>query len=840
MPSLSLEGIFYRGAQVKLNILKTMEVLKFGGTSVQNIDSITKVIKIIRKHLKESKRLVVVSSAMGGVTNQLLEMAEKAELGEDVQGTLKTLEARHLEVIRHFIPAKYRNPAVMQVKLFLNELEDLLQGVRAVEELSPKTKDQIAAYGELCSNFMLAGIMEQEIPETQFVDARNLVLTDSRFGKARIQKQKTAENIKDFFASSSAKLLCVTGFIGANEKGQTTTLGRGGSDYTAAVFASTLDADEIQIWTDVDGFMTADPRVVKEAYSLSEITYTEAKELSYFGAKVIYPPTMVPAFEKRIPIYIRNTFNMDFPGTLIHTEAKNQGDYVRGITSIRDINLINIQGTALVGNTNFSGRLFALLSRYDINIVLITQASSEHSITLAVAPEDAGKTLRILKREFEMELMAHKIDMPEIVRDLAVVAIVGEQMKSTVGISGRFFNTLGRHEINVAAIAQGSSEYNVSTVISKKNLNKALNVVHDEFFLPHIKILHVFTIGTGNIGSTFLDQLQSQATNLLEEQDLRIQVLGITNTRKMLLQGEAVELENWRRELDEDGEEADFDRFVDEIIAMNLPNSVLVDNSASAAVVKAYERILSSGISIVTCNKIGNSSSLEQYKTFKDAARMHHADFYYEANVGAGLPIISMLKDLINSGDRIVKIEAILSGTISYIFNNFTGNHHFYEIVKEAQEKGYTEPDPRDDLSGLDFMRKMLILARDSGIDMEMEEIEFDQLLPEPCVQADSVEEFYVELEKADEYFEKLKKQAERDNKVLRYIGVLEKGKVRVELKAIDDSHPFYNLSGSDNIIAFVTQRYSQDYPLVVKGPGAGAQVTAGGVFADLVRVGKK
>lgn len=807
---------------------------------MQNSDSISTVVDIIKRELEANTRVVVVSSAMGGVTNQLLQMAEKAERGEAVREDFTTLESRHLEVIRHFIPAKYRNAVVMQVKLFLNELEDLLQGVQAVEELSPKTRDQIAAYGELCSNYMLAGIVEQEIPETQFVDARELVLTDDRFGKARIQKEKTTENIKDFFASSSARVFCVTGFIGANEKGQTTTLGRGGSDYTAAVFAATLNADEIQIWTDVDGFMTADPRVVKEAYSLAEITYTEAKELSYFGAKVIYPPTMVPAFENRIPIYIRNTFNVDFQGTLIHAEAKNQGDYVRGITSIKDINLINIQGTALVGNTNFSGRLFALLSRYEINIVLITQASSEHSITLAVAPEDADKTEAILTREFEMELMANKIDPPEVVRELAVVAIVGEQMKSTVGISGRFFNALGRHEINVAAIAQGSSEYNVSTVISKRELSKALNVVHDEFFLPHIKNLHVFSIGTGNIGSTFLDQVQSQASNLLSDQDLKIQVLGITNTRKMLLQEEELPLEDWRTELDKHGEKADFDRFIDAIIAMNLPNSVVVDNSASGAVVKAYERILSSGISIVTCNKIGNSSSLTQYKTFKEAARVHHADFFYEANVGAGLPIISMLKDLINSGDRIVKIEAILSGTISFIFNNFKDDRHFYEIVKEAQEQGFTEPDPRDDLSGLDFMRKMLILARDSGMDMEMDEIKADQLLPEACVRADSVQEFYEELKQADGHFEKLKKDAEEQGKVLRYIGILEDGKVRVELQAIDSAHPFYNLSGSDNIIAFVTQRYSTAYPLVVKGPGAGAQVTAGGVFADLVRVGKK
>lgn len=816
-----------------------MKVLKFGGTSVQNIGSITKVIDIVSKQLQENGRLIVVSSAMGGVTNQLLEIAQRAVKGQDFRSAFAEIEARHLEVIRHFIPAKSQNSVIMQIKLFLNELEDLLQGVGAVKELSPKTKDSIAAYGELCSNFMLSGILQLHFPEAAFVDTRKIVLTDDRFGKARVQKKETEQNIERFFLNSKAKLFCVTGFIGANKKKQTTTLGRGGSDYTAALFAATLQADEIQIWTDVDGFMTADPRIVKAAYSLSEITYTEAKELSYFGAKVIYPPTMVPAFAKRIPISVRNTFNPDFPGTVIYADAKNYGDYVRGITSIRDINLINIQGSSLVGNTNFSGRLFALLSRYEINVILITQASSEHSITFAVAPEDTDRTERILREEFEMELLAQKIDPPEVVRDLAVVAIVGENMKSTVGISGRFFNALGRNKINVAAIAQGSSEYNISTVIARQDLNKALNVVHDEFFRSHMKTLHVFCLGTGNIGAAFLEQIKLHADALLRNENLKIQVHGISNSRKMLVQQEAIALKDWKDQLDSRGQEAVLASFVEQMQAFHFPHTIFVDNSASPEPVQKYDLLLRAGISVVTCNKIGNSGRFTQYRAFKEAAGIGKASFYYETNVGAGLPIISTLKDLVYSGDRIVKIEAILSGTLSYIFNQFKGVQHFYEIVKDAQEKGYTEPDPRDDLSGLDFMRKMLILARDAGLEMELDEIKHEPILPEACQKAASVDMFYKELKKADAHFEKLKQQAENKKEVLRYIGVLEGGKVRLMLKSVGPSHPFYNLSGSDNIVAFTTQRYPADYPLVIKGAGAGAQVTAGGVFADVIRIGK-
>ncbi len=815
-----------------------MRVLKFGGTSVQDTASIAKVLEIVSSQLQENKRLIVVSSAMGGVTNQLLNMAYKAAEGDDFQVEFAEIVNRHLEVVHQFIPAKLQNSVLMQLKLFFNSLENLLQGVSAVNELSPKTKDSIAAYGELCANFMLSGIFKLKFSDAEFVDARKLISTDSRFGKANVDTAETETNITDFINQSQARLFCITGFIGANKKGQTTTLGRGGSDYTAALFGAALKADEIQIWTDVDGFMTADPRIVKDARSLTEITYTEAKELSYFGAKVIYPPTMIPAFAKRIPISIRNTFNPDFKGTFIHNKAGKCGDYVRGITSIKDINLVSIQGSGLVGNSNFSGRLFALLSRYDINVVLITQASSEHSITFAVAPEDTAKTELILYDEFEMEFLAQRIDPPMVTKNLSVVAIVGEKMSSAIGVSGKFFSALGRHKINVIAIAQGSSEYNISTVIAQRDLHKALNVIHDEFFMSHIKTLNVFCLGTGNIGTEFLSQIKTHAQFLFHNKNLRIKVLGITNSRQMLFNDREIELVDWQNQLQSNGQKADLKSFVNQMKALHLPYTVFVDNSASPAPVHEYLNLLNMGVSVVACNKIGNSSELTQYKAFKEAAKNGGASFFYETNVGAGLPIISTLKDLMNSGDQIIKIEAILSGTISYIFNTFKGDKHFYEVVKEAQELGFTEPDPRDDLSGLDFMRKMLILARDARNEVEMDSIHLENILPEACLKAPSVDAFYDELKKADAYFEQLKKEAEQQNKVLRYVGVLEKGQISIQLKAVDESHPFYNLSGSDNIIAFTSLRYTPSHPLVVKGPGAGVQVTSGGVFADLVRVG--
>ncbi|RZM28301.1 MAG: bifunctional aspartate kinase/homoserine dehydrogenase I [Pedobacter sp.] len=815
-----------------------MNILKFGGTSVGSVDSISALIEIL-KPLQGQENPVVVLSAMGGVTNTLLEMAESAKDLQDYTDKLKQVEEKHFKVIRTLLPASAQNPVLTKLKICFNELEDILQSVYNLRELSPQTKDLILSYGERCSTIMVSHIAKQQFPEALYVDGSELIKTDSNFGQAKVNTQITEMLIRDFYKDHQDKLLFVTGFISSNDEGRVTTLGRGGSDYTAAIWGAALSADEIEIWTDVDGMLTADPRMVKKAFSLPELSYTEAMELSYFGAKVIYPPTMIPAFLKRIPIVIKNTFNTDFAGTYIKHGISPSPLPIKGISSIDEISVLNLSGSGMVGKAGFSGRLFSMLSREQVNVVLITQSSSEHSITFAVKPSDSLKALSLINKEFELELQAKKLEYPEVENGLSVLAIVGENMKRTPGMSGKLFNALGRNGVNVRAIAQGSSEYNISVIISKTDLSKAVNAVHDAFYADLKKTLHIFCLGTGNIGKTLFRQLQDQMPFLAENNDLQVKVMGISNTRKMLLNPDGIDLATWEEELDAQETKASLPDFIKRMKSMNLPNCVFVDNTASHNPIEYYLDILQSSISVVTCNKLGNSADYEQYAAFKQAARTYGVDFFYETNVGAGLPIIRTLRDLMLSGDQVGRIEAILSGTISYIFNNYKNGVLFHEVVKEAQDKGYTEPDPRDDLNGKDFMRKMLILARDAGYALEEKDIDLQNMLPASCMAAESVADFYQELENNTAYFENLKSEATKNNKVLRYIGKLEDGKVSINLQMVDENHPFFTLSGSDNIISFTTNRY-KDRPLVVKGPGAGAEVTAAGVFADIINVGKR
>lgn len=814
-----------------------MKVLKFGGTSVGSVESIQTLLDILKKENSDSETPVIVLSAMGGVTNLLVDMAENAASSKSYSAQLVELEKRHFDVIKELIGVSRQNPVFTKLKLFFNELEDLLQGVSSLKELTPRTKDLILSYGERCSAYMISKIAEQEFPKSIFVDSSDLIKTDDNFGKAIIQTDVTDTLIRNFYNSNKDKLFFVTGFIASNDAGKITTLGRGGSDYTAAILASALNATEIQIWTDVNGMMTADPRMVKKAFALAELSYTEAMELSFFGAKVIYPPTMIPAFLKKIPIVIKNTFQPDYPGTVIKHAVSPSNLPIKGISSINDISIINLAGSGMVGKAGFSGRLFSLLVREQINVILITQSSSEHSITFAVHPADALKAKQMIEQEFELEINARKLESPIIEDKLSILAIVGENMKQTPGISGKLFHALGRNGINVRAIAQGSSEYNISVVISKQDLAKALNAVHDDFFTEFKKTLHVFCLGTGNIGKTLFRQIHEHIDFLKQHNGILLKVTGISNTSKMVFNEDGLPLDNWKEKLDASTAKADLPAFIERMKAMNLPNCVFIDNTASSYPIGYYEEIFKSNISIVTCNKIGNSSSYAQYKLFRDTARKHGVDFYYETNVGAGLPIIRTLKDLMVSGDRISKIEAVLSGTISFIFNHYKGDATFYDIVKMAQEKGYTEPDPRDDLKGTDFMRKMLILARDAGHELEPSDIEIENMLPQSCLDAQTVAEFYNELKANEPFFAKLKNEAQSGGRVLRYIGKLENGQAAITLQMVGEDHPFYMLSGSDNIISFTTDRYSER-PMVVKGPGAGAEVTAAGVFSDLVNVG--
>lgn len=815
-----------------------MNILKFGGTSVGSAESISTLIEILKSE-REQQNPIVVLSAMGGVTNILLEMAEHARNLQDYSEQLKKVEEKHFHVIRTLLPAGAQNPVLTKLKIYFNELEDILQSVYNLRELSPQTKDLILSYGERCSTVMISHIAKQQFPDALYVEGAQLIKTDNNFGQAKVNTNLTEMLIRDFYEANKDKLLFVTGFVSSNDEGRVTTLGRGGSDYTAAIWGAALNSEEIQIWTDVDGMLTADPRIVKKAFSLPELSYTEAMELSYFGAKVIYPPTMIPAFLKKIPIVIKNTFHVDFTGTYIKHGTSPSTLPIKGISSIDEISVLNLSGSGMVGKAGFSGRLFSMLSREQVNVVLITQSSSEHSITFAVKPSDSLKALSLINKEFELELQARKLEYPEVENGLSVLAIVGENMKRTPGMSGKLFSALGRNGVNVRAIAQGSSEYNISVIISKTDLSKAVNAVHDAFYADLKKTLHIFCLGTGNIGKTLFSQLQDQMPFLADNNDLQVKVMGVSNTRKMLLNPDGIDLTTWEAELENQDIKASLSDFIKKMKSMNLPNCVFVDNTASHNPIEYYLDILQSSISVVTCNKIGNSADYEQYAAFKQAARTYGVDFFYETNVGAGLPIIRTLKDLMLSGDKIKRIEAILSGTISYIFNNYKGGTLFHEVVKEAQEKGYTEPDPRDDLNGKDFMRKMLILARDAGYPLEEKDIALENMLPASCMAAETVADFYKELENNAAYFEGLKSKAAAENKVLRYIGKMEDGKVSINLQMVDESHPFFTLSGSDNIISFTTNRY-KDRPLVVKGPGAGAEVTAAGVFADIINVGKR
>jgi len=814
-----------------------MKVLKFGGTSVGSVQSISTVLSILKQETQNGENPVVVLSAMSGVTNLLISMAEQAALGNSFAEPLAQLEKKHFDVVKALLNVQQQNPVFTKLKIYFNELEDLLNGILSLRELTAQTKDLVLSYGERCSTFMVSKIAAQQFPQAQFVNAADLIKTDSSFGHAKVNMELTEMLVRNYYYENTGRLLFVTGFISSNDAGRITTLGRGGSDYTAAILGSALNAEEIQIWTDVNGMMTADPRLVKKAFSLPELSYTEAMELSFFGAKVIYPPTMIPAFLKKIPIVILNTFDTAFAGTYIKHGVSPSNLPIKGISSINEVSIINLEGSGMVGKAGFSGRLFSMLAREQISVILITQSSSEHSITFAIPPADAVKALHLIEQEFELELHAKKLDKPQIEQNLSVLAIVGENMKQTPGISGKLFHALGRNGINVRAIAQGSSEYNISVIISRADLAKALNAVHDSFFVSLNKTLHVFCLGTGNIGTTLFRQLNEHAEFLEKHNGIQVKIVGISNTRKMVFSEDGLSLDNWKETLETSDVTANLDEFIAKMQDMNLPNCVFADNTASPVPIGYYEKVFRSNISIVTCNKIGNSGTYAQYKIFKETARRHGVDFYYETNVGAGLPIVRTLKDLMMSGDRVIRIEAILSGTISFIFNNFKGDVSFHDVVKTAQDKGYTEPDPRDDLRGTDFMRKMLILARDAGYVLEPGDVKIESMLPKACLDAGSVADFYKELNNEGKFFADMKAKAEAAGKVLRYIGKLEDGQVSITLEAVDENHPFYTLSGSDNIISFTTERY-KERPLVVKGPGAGAEVTAAGVFADIVNVG--
>ena len=823
--------------QLPCLIMKEMRVLKFGGTSVGTVESITAVINIVTDYHQQGIKQVVASSALSGVTNKLIDMGKKAANSDDTyQETLRDIENRHYDIVKALIDVKSQSKIFANLKIVFNELEDLLHGIFLIKELSVRTLDLVMSFGERLSSYIIAETLRVKGIETDFVDARTFIKTDNNFGNARVNFELTNKLIKTHFAKTENRIQLVTGFIASTEKDETTTLGRGGSDYTAAIIGAALNAAVIEIWTDVDGILTSDPRVVKNAFTLPTVSYIEAMEMSHFGAKVIYPPTVQPAFAKNIPIRIKNTFNPSFEGTLISNKAESGNFIIKGIASIGDTALLNVQGGGMVGITGISGRLFSALARQQVNVILITQASSEFSISLAVDPQEAERAKAVIEEEFEHEIRGNKIEPVAIETGLSVVAVIGENMKENSGISAKLFGALGMNGVNVKAIAQGSSEYNISVVVKRTDLSKSLNALHEVFFLSDVKSLNLYVVGLGLIGKTLIKQIQNQAAYLAKKHSLKINLVGVANSRKMLLCNNNIAIENWEAEFEAKAKPSNLSEFIKTIKEFNLPNCVFVDNTSSKSVVEHYNDLLTASVSIVTPNKLANSGTYAEYKLLRKSAKKHGVKFLYETNVGAGLPVINTLDDLLTSGDEIIRIEAILSGTLSYIFNSFKEGVRFVDIVKQAKEKGFTEPDPRDDLSGSDVARKILILARDSGLALEPADIEVENILPKSCNEAKSVPDFFQELENENAFFEKRRKDAELDGKVLRFIATLENGKASVTLRAVDAQHPFYSLSGSDNIISFTTERY-KERPLVIKGPGAGAEVTAAGVFADIVKV---
>ncbi len=809
--------------------------MKFGGSSVKAADRITQVKDIVASSLESTSRLVVVVSALGGVTDHLLNTAKKAASGdESYKEEIDELYYRHRSTAEELLKGDAKKAFNNYLKEKNTNLSNVLQGIYLTHEVSPRLYDFVASYGEVMSSFLIASYMKQELKEVAHADSRKLIRTNSNFMNAKVDFEITNQQIADELATVSG-VTVMGGFVSSNEEGVTTTLGRGGSDYTAAIVAAALGAEEIEIWTDVDGVMTTDPRKVKKAFSIPNMTFAEAMEMSHFGAKVLHPPTVQPALRAGIPIRIRNTFNPSFPGTLIGGPVISKDSApVKGVASINEIALLNIQGSGLYGVTGFAGRLFTALAQHRVNIILITQASSEHSICFAVDPKQAEAAKSAIEEAFQFELKAGTIDEVSIERDLSVVAIIGSQMKNAIGVSGTAFQALARNGINIRAIAQGSSELNISAVVGKSDASRAMRALHDAFFLSDRRSIHVFLLGTGLIGSTLLEQIKQQGAFLSDHKSLEVNLMGVSNSRKMLIQEGGIALDNWTDALDAEGVKADLGGFIDKMKAMNLPNTVFVDCTASAAPISHYKDVLAASISISAANKIANSSALADYEAYQQIIKRTGASFGYETNVGAGLPVLSTLKDLLQSGDQILKIEAVLSGSLSYIFNDFNGERPFSEIVKEAQEKGFTEPDPRDDLSGKDVARKVLILSREIGKPLEFEDIEIENILPESCLNAKTVPAFYHALAANDAQFTEMQQKAAQSGKVLRFLATITPDKSSVSLKAVSSDDPFYGLSGSDNMIVFTTARY-KERPLVVKGPGAGADVTAAGVFAELI-----
>ena len=807
-----------------------MKVLKFGGTSVGSEKGLSQVKKIVESC---SEDVIVVVSALGGITDQLLLTARLAAAGaEAYMPQCTAMIARHNELVEKIVLPENRPGVQNRLDELLDELSNIFKGVYLIRDLSPKTTDMILSYGERLSSEIVCGAVAGSVR----YDAREFIKTKPLFNRHVVDFASTEKLIERRF-EKMPHVAIVPGFIATDlANGDATNLGRGGSDYTAAILASTLKASALEIWTDVDGFMTADPKVINDAYVIEHLSYVEAMELCNFGAKVIYPPTIFPAYHKNIPIVIRNTFNLDSKGTAISRESSGDASRaIKGISSINDTCLITIQGLGMVGVIGVNYRIFKTLAKSGISVFLVSQAASENTTSIGVRNDDADLAMEVLTEEFAQEIALGEINKIKKEPNLATIAIVGENMKHTPGIAGKLFGTLGRSGINVIACAQGASETNISFVVSLDSLRKTLNVLHDSFFLSDYQVLNIFIAGVGLIGSNLLEQIRLQQAKLMKENSLQIRVVGATNSKRYIVDRDGLDLKTYRDELRRSENVSTPAAFRDAILSMNIFNSVFVDCTASAEVADIYKDLLEHNVSVVAANKTAASSEYDRYHELKSIARKRGVKFLFETNVGAGLPIINTISDLINSGDRILKIEAVVSGTLNYIFNEMSATVPMSKAIKMAQEAGYAEPDPRIDLSGMDVIRKLVILSREAGYRVEQADVKKHLFIPEKYFEG-SVEDFWRKIPEIDAEFEQRRKKLEASGKRWRFIATMENGKTEVGLREVDSESPFYHLAGSNNVILLTTERY-KEYPMQIKGYGAGAGVTAAGVFADIISI---
>lgn len=812
-----------------------MKVLKFGGTSVGSSKNINKVINILENYSK-TDAVVCVVSAVGGITDKLL-LAGKQAQNKD-QTFLETFEGikeRHYNVIKELNPSN--NKGVLNyVDDKLSSLHSLLEGIYLINELSPKTSDKLVSYGELLSSYIIAETMKNREISAERKNSQELVITNSNFTKAEVDYKITNGNIQSYFKSASQQITILPGFISKSKTGEQTTLGRGGSDFTAAIIAAALNVKQLEIWTDVSGMFTTNPRLVKQAYPIDKISYQEAMELSHFGAKVLYPPTVQPVLSLGIPIHIKNTLDPEATGTVISNNETHSTAPVKGISNISNIALLTLEGTGMIGIPGFSKRLFETLSQEKINIIMITQASSEHSICIGVEEKDAENAKVAIDAVFENEIALDKIEPITVETELSIIALVGDKMQNHQGISGKMFSSLGKNNINIRAIAQGASEKNITAVIAEKDVKKALNTLHEQFFESQNKQINVFITGVGNVGERLVEQIKQQKKYLKDNLKIKLRIAGLSNSRHMIFNEVGLDLENWKDQLAK-GEKASLQGFFEKTKDLNLRNSIFVDVTANKDIADLYPQYLRESIGIVACNKIACSNDYDSYKLLKQLSLEYNAPFLFETNVGAGLPVIDTLNNLMASGDKINSIQAVLSGSLNFVFNNFNDTTKFYDVVKQAGAEGYTEPDPRIDLSGVDVARKILILARESGVQMNLEDIKNTSFLSESGLKSDTVADFYDTLIKDEAHYQSLYASAKANNCQLKYVAKFDDGKANVSLQEIPEGHPFYNLEGSDNIVMFYTQRYPKQ-PMIIKGAGAGADVTASGLFADIIRLG--